>query len=116
MHGIILKGGLKPNIIPDFTATEWYARAPTAPELEELKAKLNGCFEGAALQTGCTCDIEWNHQAHPFFNLQTNSVMAERYREHIGAKGAPGRGRLEPLSSHFHRRHVLKDIYSHSCD
>ena len=87
VHGIIIKGGLKPNIIPDLTVTEWYARAPTAPELEELKAKLDSCFEGAALQTGCSCDIEWNHQAHPFFNLQTNSVMAERYREHIGAKG-----------------------------
>ena len=36
------------------------AGAPTAEELEELKAKLNGCFEGAALQTGCTADIEWN--------------------------------------------------------
>lgn len=87
VHGIILKGGLKPNIIPDFTATEWYARAPSATELEELKKKLNGCFEGAALQTGCTCDIEWNHQAHPFFNLQTNSIMAERYREHMAARG-----------------------------
>ena len=99
VHGIILKGGTKPNIIPDLTVTEWYARehqrflrpaqhgrlrrlvisfrstfvlckfkaercggtgAPTAEELEELKAKLNGCFEGAALQTGCTADIEWN--------------------------------------------------------
>ena len=26
VHGIILKGGTKPNIIPDLTVTEWYAR------------------------------------------------------------------------------------------
>jgi amidohydrolase len=94
VHGIILKGGLKPNIIPNFTSTEWYARAPSATELEVLKAKLNGCFEGAALQTGCTCDIEWNHQAHPFFNLQTNSIMAERYREHMGERGVTFRPRV----------------------
>jgi metal-dependent amidase/aminoacylase/carboxypeptidase family protein len=52
VHGVILEGGVKPNIIPDKTYLEFYLRAPTDEEITVLKQKLIGCFEGAAKATG----------------------------------------------------------------
>ena len=95
VHGIIIKGGVRPNIIPNLTVTEWYARAPTAIELTDLKGRLDGCFSGAAMQTGCTCTIAWNEGSFPFFDLRTNSVMAERYRDNIRAHGIEFQTRAE---------------------
>ena len=50
LHGIISHGGVKPNIIPDFTEAYFYARAPTMDEVHVVKAKLVACAEGAAVR------------------------------------------------------------------
>ena len=39
VHGVITDGGTKPNIIPDFTRAEFYCRAPTLEELDEVRAE-----------------------------------------------------------------------------
>lgn len=52
--GIIKHGGLKPNIIPDYTELEYYLRTPTRAELPVLKEKAERCFRSAAGATGCT--------------------------------------------------------------
>ncbi|HMO95120.1 MAG TPA: peptidase dimerization domain-containing protein, partial [Tepidiformaceae bacterium] len=36
VHGVFTAAGLKPNIIPDYTAAEYYVRAATMGELDEL--------------------------------------------------------------------------------
>jgi len=51
---VIRNGGVKPNIIPDLTELEFYARTATRADLELLKTKLNQCFDAAATSTGCT--------------------------------------------------------------
>ena len=51
--GIITNGGAKPNIIPEESEMEYYLRAPTQKELDELKQKATPCFEAAATSTGC---------------------------------------------------------------
>ena len=51
--GIFTNGGIKPNIIPEKAELHYYLRAPTVEELEELKAKVEGCIQGCALATGC---------------------------------------------------------------
>ena len=55
--GIIKNGGVKPNIIPELTELEYYARTPSKKELEELIKKLDSCFQSAAAATGCTVSI-----------------------------------------------------------
>ncbi|MGH2610832.1 MAG: peptidase dimerization domain-containing protein, partial [Tepidiformaceae bacterium] len=79
VHGVITKGGDKPNIIPDHTAAEFYIRSRNAKELEELRAKVLGCFQGAATATGCTVDIQVVNPT--YLDVVSNDVMAERYSE-----------------------------------
>ena len=54
--GVIKNGGVKPNIIPDLTELEFYARTPTKSELNDLIEKLEQCFKSAASATGCTVE------------------------------------------------------------
>lgn len=51
--GIITKGGVKPNIIPDHTELEYNIRTTEESELDELREKIKACFKAAAIATGC---------------------------------------------------------------
>ena len=51
--GIFTNAGVKPNIIPEMASLHYYLRAPTKAEVEELKRKVEGCIQGAAMATGC---------------------------------------------------------------
>lgn len=53
IHGVITKGGDRPNIVPDFTEMEFYVRAELVSELVSLEARVKDCFEAAARMTGC---------------------------------------------------------------
>lgn len=77
VHGVITRGGDKPNIIPDHTSAFFYLRAKTQRGLDELKAKIVPCFEGAALATGCRLDYRW--AGKPYTDLVTNVAMARAY-------------------------------------
>jgi amidohydrolase len=59
IHAIISKGGERPNVIPDRTEIELYARAETSAELEDTCQRLINCFEGAAKAAGCTVEFNW---------------------------------------------------------
>eukprot|EP01050_Picozoa_sp_SAG11_P004303 SAG11_NODE_272_length_11319_cov_9.730481_1_plen_483_part_00 len=59
VHGVIHEGGLKPNIIPDKCVAEWYIRALSVEDVAELRRKVEGCFKGAAISTGCELEMEW---------------------------------------------------------
>ena len=45
VHGIIINGGVKANIIPETAQLSYMLRAPNNKELEELYKKVKGCFE-----------------------------------------------------------------------
>jgi len=81
VHGVITDGGLKPNIIPDHTAAEYYIRARNARELDDLRGKIIPCFEGAATATGCTIDIQRVNV--PYTDLVNNDVLAATYAENM---------------------------------
>jgi amidohydrolase len=85
VHGVITDGGTKPNIIPDHTAAEFYVRAQSLSELEQLKLKVIACFEGAAVQSGCRLEHRWTSRAYA--DLNTNDVMAQSYFENFSALG-----------------------------
>ncbi|MHB8574793.1 MAG: M20 family metallopeptidase [Dehalococcoidia bacterium] len=85
VHGVIHHGGDKPNIIPDHAAAEFYVRAKDERDLEEIKAKVLACFEGAATATGCRLEHRWTSK--PYTNLATNDPMAEAYVENAKLLG-----------------------------
>ncbi|MCZ2111421.1 MAG: M20 family metallopeptidase [Dehalococcoidia bacterium] len=91
VHGVITNGGVKPNIIPDLAAAEYYVRSRTMAELEELRAKVVGCFEGAALTAGCSVEVETIGKTYA--EVVNNDPMAEAYRANMAALGVdlPGK-------------------------
>lgn len=85
VHGVITDGGLKPNIIPDHTAAEFYIRGASVEQLHRLKPRIVACFEGAAKATGCEMKITWT--GREYADVLINDVMAEAYAVHLGELG-----------------------------
>lgn len=81
VHGVITQGGVKPNIIPDHTSAEFYIRSATVGQLDELRRKVTGCFEGAGTATGCR--LELRAVGEPYSEVITNDVLAEAYCENM---------------------------------
>ncbi|XP_054917904.1 xaa-Arg dipeptidase-like [Dermacentor andersoni] len=84
VHGVITRAGLVANVIPDETELLYYYRAPNALELEQLRRLLENCFQGAAVSTGCTLDLDW--QAG-YEALLTNWPLAEAFRKSAASLG-----------------------------
>lgn len=49
IHGIILDGGVAPNIIPEYTRARFYVRAKTKQTAQEVKVKFEQIAKAAAL-------------------------------------------------------------------
>ena len=52
IHGIIVDGGEKPNIIPERSEMEYYVRGLEDKDVIDLMEKLVACANGAANATG----------------------------------------------------------------
>ncbi|MGE0599503.1 MAG: M20 family metallopeptidase [Dehalococcoidia bacterium] len=87
VHGVFTHAGLKPNIIPDYTAAEYYVRSATMAELSELKPKVQACLESAATATGCRVEVHW--EGKPYTDLISSNPLAERYSIHMADLGHP---------------------------
>lgn len=79
IHGIITHGGSAANIVPDRAAGIFYVRAMQPSYLQELKARVRGCFEAGALATGCELKMNWNEDLE-YAPMKTNRPMVEAYR------------------------------------
>jgi len=77
IHGIITDGGLKPNIVPEHAAAEFYVRAPETEYRDELLVKLRNCAEGAARATGAT--LEWSEVGHAYKAMKPNMPLVDAY-------------------------------------
>ncbi len=58
IHGIVTDGGDAPNIVPERTAGQWYARAADLAQLAELYPRVQACFEAGAIATGATVHFD----------------------------------------------------------
>jgi aminobenzoyl-glutamate utilization protein B len=58
VHYVITRGGLAPNVVPDFAEVYYYARHPDGRVLEQIWERLVKASEGAALGTGTTVEHE----------------------------------------------------------
>jgi amidohydrolase len=57
IHGIVTKGGEAPNIVPAFASAKYYVRSRTLAELDDLRPKVERCFQAGATATGASLDI-----------------------------------------------------------
>jgi len=87
IHGIISNGGLKPNIVPEYAAAEFYVRAQENDYRDELLTKLRNCAEGAALATGAR--LEFSQVGISYKALKPNKILGELFLKHVVASGLP---------------------------
>jgi amidohydrolase len=87
VHGIIVEGGVAPNVIPALTTSRWIVRAVTAERFETLRAQVIACFEAAAVATGC--EVEITFEGEPYIDLISNPAMAALFAANSIALGRP---------------------------
>lgn len=58
VNGIITKGGVAPNIIPDECEAVFNIRSDSKQNLKQLMKRISDCAEAAALGSGCTVRME----------------------------------------------------------
>jgi len=77
VHGIFLKSGEKPNIVPREASTEWYVRSDNVTTLAALKPRVLASLEAGAHACGCSVSHEWIGTAYA--DMVTNNAIAARY-------------------------------------
>jgi len=85
IHGIIVDGGLAPNIVPERAAGRFYVRARDGVELSHLKKRVQACFEAGALATGTRLEALWGKV--DCLDLKTNWPLARAYEANAKAVG-----------------------------
>lgn len=87
VHGVFLKAGEKPNIVPDHTLAQWYVRSATAASLQGLKARVLACLEAGAAAAGCTIEVR---QPWPeYTDLRSNGPLERLYAANSALLGRP---------------------------
>ncbi|MDZ4278535.1 MAG: M20 family metallopeptidase [Dehalococcoidia bacterium] len=85
IHGIVTKGGDAPNIVPAHTSAKYYVRAKTLGQLEDIRARVDKCFEAGALATGAKLEIV--EAEKPYSHMEHDSEIAAVYRHNAEALG-----------------------------
>lgn len=85
MHGIITKGGVAANIVPDEAVADFYFRASTKERVTEVVEKVKKIAEGAALMTGATLEME--RYELPYDDLKTNETLSEIFNSNLRELG-----------------------------
>jgi len=85
IHGVITHGGDQPNIIPEYTAAEFYLRSEGEKYLQELLRRFEACAQGAAAATGSTVKVTPDPVIHE--PLKPNVTMAELFRKNLERAG-----------------------------
>jgi len=85
VHGIITDGGEAPNIVPGHSAGSFLVRAEDDDYLEELKTRVEACFEAGATATGATLELAWN--PNQYAAMRTNRALAEAHRRNLETIG-----------------------------
>ena len=77
IHGIFLKAGEKPNIVPREASTEWYVRSDTISTLNDLKPRVLAALESSGSACGCSVNHQWI--GSPYADMVTNESLSASY-------------------------------------
>jgi amidohydrolase len=87
IHGVITAGGQQPNIIPEYTAAEFYLRSLDKGYLQEVRRRFEAAAEGAATATGCRLQVTVDPTIHD--PLKPNRAMAGLFGRNLERIGFP---------------------------
>lgn len=97
IHGVILEGGTRPNIIPEHAMGRFYLRSPEDAYLDKMERRFRDIVKGAALMTGTVPKIKYIDV--PYMSRKPNPALNAAYfeaTEMLGMKplktDKPGRG------------------------
>lgn len=83
IHGVVLDGGMAPNIVPEYARARFEIRAPWRSYLDGLAERVFDCARGAALATGT--EVSWKKFESSFDDIlpavSAESMMAEILEE-----------------------------------
>lgn len=85
VHGIIVDGGDKPNIVPAHARTEWMVRSASIRTLRPLKERVEACLRAGAAASGCEVEITWKPVVYA--DMLDNTVMIDSYAANAAALG-----------------------------
>jgi amidohydrolase len=85
VHGIFIKGGDKPNVVPRQAEMLWYVRSDTTRTLQELQKRVLNALESGAHATGCSCTSRW--VGNVYADMVDNSPLGSRYVQHAQRVG-----------------------------
>lgn len=91
-HGIVVKGGTAPNIVPEEVTLDYYFRAATIKGLWKLNKIAENCAKGAAMIAGAT--VEWEQRYPDYADIYWNDDM-----EKIAQAAFEDAGRISDNSS-----------------
>lgn len=72
IHGIITRGGVAPNIVPDAAEAYFYVRASSIGVVSSTLARLENCARAAALATGASLTI---HTEDSYLEIIPNAPL-----------------------------------------
>ena len=128
VHGVILKGGEVPNVIPDYTSAQFYVRALDLDYLEVVYEKVCNCAKGAALATGTEVKIteyplryeprKRSHELEKIFQHYMEELGLEVEEEESGKMGSTDLGNLSRRLPAIHPYLAIMDksIAGHSVE
>lgn len=87
IHGIITVGGQQANIIPEYTAAEFYLRAPDKVYLGALRRRFEAAAQGAATATDCRVQVTFDPIIHD--PLKPNFTMLDLFGKNLDRIGFP---------------------------
>jgi len=85
IHGIITNGGEAPNIVPDYSSSYLYVRAPKDDYCEEIFQKVKNCAKGASIATGAT--VKFNEEEATYKSSKFNPKLAEIFKSNLESLG-----------------------------
>jgi amidohydrolase len=86
VHGIVVDGGQRPNVVPERAVSEYYVRSADPATLADLCTRVEAVLVAAAAMTGCGYELEWDAQP-AYLPIRANLEMAARWTRHQQRRG-----------------------------
>jgi IAA-amino acid hydrolase len=80
-----LDAGHAYNVIPDAATFGGTIRAATDADMARLRARLEAVVAGQAAALGCTAEVDWMQEAHPYYPPLVNDPDAAAFLAGVGA-------------------------------
>lgn len=84
IHYVITKGGIAPNVVPDFAEVFYYVRHPDPDGVDAIWTRMEEAAKGAAMGTGTSVDWEVIHGNNPLLVNEPLAQMMDSKLRQIG--------------------------------